>query len=82
MRIISIDPGYERIGIAIIEKNLNEKEVLLHSECFITTKDDKHGLRLSKIQQRIEQLISEFKSAEVTDSEIRIAFSNVMNGRQ
>jgi Holliday junction resolvasome RuvABC endonuclease subunit len=30
MRIISIDPGYERLGIAIIEKNPREKEVLLY----------------------------------------------------
>jgi len=35
MRIIGIDPGYERLGVAIIE-NDNKKEKLLYSNCFQT----------------------------------------------
>lgn len=35
MKIIGIDPGYERLGIAVIEKDRN-KETLLYSECFQT----------------------------------------------
>lgn len=36
MKIIGIDPGYDRMGIAIIEKGAG-KEALLHSECFQTS---------------------------------------------
>lgn len=61
MKIISIDPGYERLGIAIIMKETNQKEVLLHSECFKTSKEDSHGLRLAQISSRINDLIKEFK---------------------
>ena len=35
MRILGIDPGYERVGIAIVEKN-NQKETLVYSSCFKT----------------------------------------------
>lgn len=61
MRIISIDPGFERIGIAIIEKNTNEKEKLIFSECFKTS--PKLGLpeRIKNIGEEIELLIKKHK---------------------
>ncbi len=38
MIIIGIDPGYERIGIAVIEKQKTEKrDKLLYSDCFKTS---------------------------------------------
>ena len=37
MIIIGIDPGYDRLGIAIIEKPLKGKEILLYSACFQTS---------------------------------------------
>ena len=32
MKILGIDPGYERLGVAIIEKNTTGKEVVLFSD--------------------------------------------------
>jgi Holliday junction resolvasome RuvABC endonuclease subunit len=32
-------PGFERIGIAVLEKNKGDKEKLLYSECFKTKKE-------------------------------------------
>jgi len=66
MRIIGIDPGYERLGIAVVEKNKGEKEVLIHSECFKTSPKDPHGLRLFQIKKRIEEIISEFKPDDLS----------------
>ncbi len=60
MRIISIDPGYERLGIAIIEKG-NSKEELLFSECFKTSPKISHNERLKLIGQEIENVIEKFK---------------------
>jgi len=60
MRIISIDPGYERLGIAIVDKEQNQKEILVHSECFKTSKKDPHGLRLAHIGIRMQELIKEY----------------------
>lgn len=35
MKIIGIDPGYERMGVAIIEKNIT-KETVIYSDCIRT----------------------------------------------
>jgi crossover junction endodeoxyribonuclease RuvC len=60
MKIIGIDPGYDRIGIAIIEKkSQKEKEVLVHSECFTTSKKSEIYDRLKEVGQRIRTLITE-----------------------
>lgn len=37
MKVIAIDPGYDRLGIAVLEM-VDGKEHLLHSECFETNK--------------------------------------------
>lgn len=59
MRVISIDPGFERLGIAVIEKT--NKEVLLFSECFKTKSIEKHERRLFLIGQEIEKIIEEYR---------------------
>ena len=61
MKILSIDPGYERLGIAVIEKEKKGKEILLFSECFITSKKDTHGLRLAQISKRIKEVIEMYR---------------------
>lgn len=58
MRIISIDPGYERLGIAIIEKEKGGKESYLHSECFHTPKTISHGERLAQVAEKIKEVIT------------------------
>lgn len=58
MRIISIDPGYERIGIAILEKN--KKEELVFSECFKTKASLPFFDRLELIGKEVERIIKEY----------------------
>lgn len=61
MRIIAIDPGYDRVGIAVLEKNSRgEKEVLLFSECFQTSNKLSLEDRLCLVGKEIEEVISEF----------------------
>lgn len=55
MRIIGIDPGYDRVGIAIIE-NKN----LIYSECFSTSPKDSFHKRLKTIGQKTKTIIEEF----------------------
>jgi len=57
MRIISIDPGYERLGIAILEKEMGGKETYLYSECFHTPKTISHGERLAQVAEKIREII-------------------------
>jgi crossover junction endodeoxyribonuclease RuvC len=61
MKIISIDPGYERLGVAILEKNKGEKEKLIFSECFKTSAKIPHHERLSLIGNRIKEVIKKWK---------------------
>src|SRR3989344_8260678 len=61
MRIIAIDPGYEKIGVAVLEKNPKGKEVLLFSECFKTSSKTAHSERLRQLGAEVERVIDEFK---------------------
>lgn len=56
MRILGIDPGYERLGIAVVEKREN-KDFLVYSECFQTSKNTNFHERLLLIGNRIEEII-------------------------
>ena len=60
MIILSIDPGYERLGIAVLEKSPKQKEILLHSECFKTSAKIPHHKRLLLIGKKIKEIIEKF----------------------
>ena len=59
VRVIAIDPGYDRVGIAVLEKN--NKETIVFSECFITQKEDHHNKRIFEIGERIYFLIQKYQ---------------------
>ena len=56
MKILGIDPGYDRIGIAIIEG-----KTLIHSECFETDPKDDFHVRLKELGLHIKKIIDEYK---------------------
>ncbi len=60
MKVIAVDPGYDRIGIAIIEKE-NKKDKIIFSECFITNKNDSINNRIFSLGCRINNLIKKYK---------------------
>jgi crossover junction endodeoxyribonuclease RuvC len=60
MRIIAIDPGYERLGIAIIERLPRQKESLVYSDCFKTSAKLPHADRLGLVGKELERVITEF----------------------
>lgn len=62
--ILGIDPGYGRVGIAIIEKT-NKGEKLIHSECFETDKKLPHSQRLLLIGEKIKEIIKKYKPNKV-----------------
>jgi crossover junction endodeoxyribonuclease RuvC len=66
MRIIAIDPGYERLGIAILEKTAGGKEQVLYSTCFITSKNLPHSERLRLVGEEICRVIDEFKPSALS----------------
>src|SRR5574343_197696 len=59
-RVLAIDPGYERLGLAVIEKNQN-KEKVVFSKCFKTSSSKEHDERLFLIGKEIEDIIKKYK---------------------
>lgn len=60
MKILSIDPGYERLGIAIINKERGKKDELLYSECFKTDAKLPFEDRLLLVGNKIEEKINTY----------------------
>jgi crossover junction endodeoxyribonuclease RuvC len=62
MIILGIDPGFERLGVAVIEKTpRNKKEQVLFSECFKTSAKLEFPTRLNLIGQEIDRVIKKYK---------------------
>lgn len=59
MRVLGIDPGYEKLGIAVIEKGNNKHDVI-YSECFRTDKNLPHEVRLQEVLNKMRSIIKEF----------------------
>jgi crossover junction endodeoxyribonuclease RuvC len=62
--ILGVDPGYGRIGIAII-KNERGNQTLIHSECFETNGKLSHPKRLLLIGEKIRKIIKEYKPQKI-----------------
>ena len=61
-RILGIDPGYERLGVAILEKNKGDKkERVLFSECFKTSAKLNFSERLFLIGEEVKKVINKYK---------------------
>ncbi len=62
MKILGIDPGYERVGIAVLEKIPTErKEKLLYSSCFKTSSKLPMPERLLLVGTEIESVIKKWR---------------------
>lgn len=59
MKVLAIDPGYDRLGVAIMEYQ-NGKEFLYHSTCVITDKNSPLSDRLVTVGNTIASLIKEY----------------------
>ncbi len=61
MIILGIDPGYDRLGVAVIEKNGRNKEKLLYSACLQTSAKDTIYYRFRSIGTEVARIIAEYK---------------------
>ncbi len=59
-RVIGIDPGFDRCGVAILEKLAN-KETLLYSTCINTSRQDSHEIRLNMIGTSLRKVLEEWQ---------------------
>lgn len=67
MRILGIDPGFERLGIAVLEKAAYIKnsgalrECVIFSECFKTSSKLEFAERLKLIGEEVRKVIKKYK---------------------
>lgn len=64
VRILGIDPGFDRLGVCILDKD-GGKETLTHSLCIQTSKKDPFEKRLGAIGKELETLIKKYKPEEL-----------------
>lgn len=69
MRVLAFDPGFERLGVAVVEKK-DGKEVVVHSECVQTLASLPFSERLLALGKATEQLIQKFKPDAMALEEI------------
>lgn len=62
--ILGVDPGYGRVGIAVIKKE-DSKDCLVYSECFETDAKLAHSQRLLLIGEKIKEIIKKYKPNKV-----------------
>lgn len=60
MRILAIDPGYDRCGVAVLDIS-GTNPVVLHSTCVTTSSALEHGNRLAEIYAAITSIIQEWQ---------------------
>lgn len=60
MRVLSIDPGYGRCGVAVIERE-SGRETLVHSECIETSGLDEFPERLAAVAATCARLMDAYK---------------------
>jgi crossover junction endodeoxyribonuclease RuvC len=60
MKVLAIDPGYGRCGMAVVEKSGGGKEALLYSDCVVTSSTTDFPARLATVAAECERIIKNF----------------------
>lgn len=64
VRIIGIDPGFDRLGVCILDKYANNEE-LIHSQCITTSKKETFEIRLAEIGEQLTVILKKYKPQEL-----------------
>lgn len=75
MKILGIDPGYGRLGLAVIDAEKGRKETLVYSECFETDKKLTQAERLNLVSEKIKSVIEKY-SPEIAGIETLMFSAN------
>lgn len=63
VRIIGIDPGFDRLGVAVIDKEVN-KETLVYSTSIVTSRSDTFEDRIIAIGNELEKILQTYTPSE------------------
>ncbi len=64
MKVLAVDPGYDRMGVAVMEKQ-NGKEILLYSVCIETNKEATLDERLYELGKVVQTLLKKYQPTVV-----------------
>lgn len=64
VRILGIDPGFDRLGVCILDKS-GAKETLVYSSCITTSKKDSFGARIAQVGRELTKIVEEYAPSEL-----------------
>lgn len=64
MITLGIDPGFDKMGCAVLNKT-NDKDELIYSTCIITNRKDSYEKRLLTLGKKLKEIISKYKPSVV-----------------
>lgn len=73
MKIIAIDPGYDRVGVALLEKEKGNKEIIVFSTCITTDRKKVFYDRLKQIQDELFGIINKYQPEIMVMEELYFA---------
>lgn len=59
-RVLAVDPGFDRLGVAVMEHR-DDKEQVLYSTCITTQPKDSRDVRLLAIGEEVRKIINKWK---------------------
>lgn len=65
VRILGIDPGFDRLGVCILDKE-QKGESLIFSTCIKTKKTESFESRLESLGKELEEIIKKYKPRELS----------------
>lgn len=63
--ILGIDPGYDRMGVCILEKTSNSMGEILYSDCIISDRKKDINERIFILGKELEKIIKKYKPSEL-----------------
>ncbi len=61
MRVLAIDPGYDRLGLAILDKDVAGVVTYIYSTCVLTDRTSPHAERLTIIGSALRKAIQTYR---------------------
>ncbi|HPX52344.1 MAG TPA: crossover junction endodeoxyribonuclease RuvC [Candidatus Paceibacterota bacterium] len=64
-RILGIDPGYDRLGLAILEKKSNTEYEVIYSDCLESDRKKEISERIFIFGKELKKIIGKYKPSEL-----------------
>ncbi len=63
--ILGIDPGYDRLGLCVLEKKDNNDQKIIFSNCLTSDKKKDINIRIFELVKEIKKIILKYKPTEL-----------------